>query len=152
MTEQEVKDATNEHIDNVRNLMYQVMHQIQMRATQHDLSKLLDPEFPIFVKYTPKLAGTTYGSEEYKQYLSEMKPALDHHYSFNRHHPEHHDDGIDGMNLVDLIEMFCDWKAATMRHNNGDITTSIEINRKRFGISDQLANILQNTADALRTE
>jgi len=38
---------------------------------------------------TPKLAGSTYGSEEYKAFLGQMKPALDHHYAVNDHHPEH---------------------------------------------------------------
>lgn len=42
-----------------------------------------------------------------------------------------------------------DWKAATERHADGDILKSLEINRVRFGISDQLAQILQNTVDEL---
>jgi hypothetical protein len=33
----------------------------------------------------------------------------------------------------------------TMRHNDGDIWRSIEINQKRFGYSDELKAILQNT-------
>jgi len=41
--------------------------------------------------------------------------------------------------------MFCDWKAATMRHNDGNLLKSIEINAGRFGISDQLKQILINS-------
>ena len=74
-----------------------------------------------------------------------MQPALDHHYRENNHHPEYYEDGIKGMSLVDLIEMVCDWMAATKRVQNGDIYTSLEINKKRFGIDDQLAKILENT-------
>ena len=53
--------------------------------------------------------------------------------------------GINGMSLLDLLEMFCDWKAATERHADGDIKRSIEINRDRFNMSPQLAQILDNT-------
>ncbi|MEH2033207.1 MAG: DUF5662 family protein [Nostoc sp.] len=51
------------------------------------------------------------------------------------------------MNLVDVLEMFCDWYAATKRHNDGNIYKSIEINRKRFAISDQLTNIFLNSVE-----
>lgn len=60
--------------------------------------------------------------------------------------------GIFGMSLLDVIEMLADWKAAGMRHANGNITQSLEINRKRFGISEQLFMILQNTVKELEWE
>ncbi len=47
------------------------------------------------------------------------------------------------MNLVDLIEMFCDWLASTQRHADGDIYKSIEISRERFGLSDDIVQILR---------
>ncbi len=84
--------------------------------------------------------------------MAEMKPAIDHHNSANRHHPEHFEGGIHEMNLIDLLEMMCDWKAATLRHNDGDIMKSIEINQKRFGYSDELAAILRNTANWLNDQ
>lgn len=52
---------------------------------------------------------------------------------------------IKSMDLIDLIEMISDWKAATMRHDDGDILKSLEINQKRFGYSDELKQILINT-------
>ena len=79
-----------------------------------------------------------------------MKPALDHHYANNRHHPEHFENGISDMNLIDLIEMICDWKSATARHSDGDIKRSIIINTNRFKLSDQLAKILSNTANTFK--
>jgi hypothetical protein len=53
------------------------------------------------------------------------------------------------MDIVDLVEMLCDWKAATMRHDGGDIERSIAINAERFGISDQLAGIIKNSVAVL---
>lgn len=57
--------------------------------------------------------------------------------------------GANGMSLLDLIEMLCDWKAATERHTDGDLRKSLEINKTRFGLSDQLHSILTNTAKEL---
>jgi hypothetical protein len=124
-----------------------VTTQLQKRAHDHDATKLAPPELELFTKYTDKLASTTYGSKEYKQFLKELKPALDHHYAKNRHHPEHYPNGVNDMTLIDLVEMFCDWKAATLRHADGNILKSIESNTKRFELSDQLAQIFKNTAE-----
>jgi hypothetical protein len=53
------------------------------------------------------------------------------------------------MTLLDLIEMLCDWKAASERHNDGDIMRSIIVNKERFAISDQLTGILERTCREL---
>lgn len=49
------------------------------------------------------------------------------------------------MNLVDILEMLADWRAATERNQNGNIRKSIEINAEKYGISPQLRRILENT-------
>lgn len=136
---------TMKHIENVRNNLTTMAVKLLGRAKMHDLSKLSPPEVEIFTEYTSKLRGTTYGSDEYKEMLKEMKPALDHHYSYNRHHPEYHRNGIKDMNLIDIMEMFCDALAAVQRHQDGDIKKSIEINQKRFNYSDDLKSILLNS-------
>ena len=122
---------------------------LQEKAMYHDQSKLESPEVEVFEEFTDKLAEVTYGSDEYKECLVAMKPAIDHHYSCNPHHPEYHQAGMNDMNLLDLIEMICDWKAAGMRHNDGDMLKSIEINQKRFGYGDELKQIFINTAEHL---
>lgn len=137
---------TLKHSRRVDQLLLQMIVAIQGRVTLHDASKLEDPEKAIFDEYGPKLKTSTYGSDEYKGFLSEMKVALDHHYASNRHHPEHFENGVDGMTLVDLVEMLADWKAASERHADGDLAVSLGIQKTRFGLSDQLASILENTA------
>ena len=42
--------------------------------------------------------------------------------------------------------MICDWKAATLRHNDGNLLKSIETNARRFGYDEQLKQIFINTA------
>jgi hypothetical protein len=43
--------------------------------------------------------------------------------------------------------MICDWLAAVKRHKDGDIFRSIEVNQERFGYSDEIKEILKNTAE-----
>ncbi len=136
---------TFNHIRDVQELLAHFAIELTVRGINHDDSKLHEPEKQLFDEYTPKLKNCTYGSDEYKQYLKEMQVALDHHYAENSHHPEHYENGINDMDLLDIVEMLCDWKAATKRHGDGDILRSIEINAGRFGIDSQLKQILLNT-------
>lgn len=138
---------TMRHIEQVRNLLNKVIVELMERAEKHDQTKLESPEVELFTEYTAKLAETTYGSDEYNEYKKKLGPALEHHYANSRHHPEHFKNGINDMNLVDLIEMLVDWRAASMRHNDGNIRKSIEINGKRFNMSDQLIKIFENSVD-----
>jgi len=189
---------TKAHIERVRELFSSVLDNIHDRSQLHDQSKLKEPEKSAFDFATPRLAGSTYGSEEYKAFLTELKPALDHHYAHNSHHPEHYrwkcavcsgqfsdaqyqeapqgpndsgdrycprccpvsiiyecglylkpDEGVNGMSLLDVLEMLVDWKAAGERHADGSIARSLRINRDRFKISDQLFAVLENTAREL---
>ena len=138
-------EDTKKHAHRVLELMSILIVDLYERGKEHDDSKMKSPELETFDKFTPKLKNCTFGSDEYKKYLSGMEVALKHHYENNRHHPEHYDNGIDGMDLLDLIEMVCDWKAATERHDDGDIKKSLDLNKSRFKIDDQLYNILSNT-------
>ncbi len=140
---------TIKHIRRVGEYLHKAVDALIDRAIHHDQDKLDASEKSLFDEYTPKLKTCTYGSDEYKKYLKELKPALDIHYASNRHHPEYFEEGIKGMNLIDLLEMICDWKAASERHADGNIFTSIEFNQSRFGYSDDLKDILRNTADFL---
>lgn len=140
------------HIKRVAQLLTEASAELIRRANVHDQSKLESPEKEGFDEFTPKLKEFTYGSDEYKGFLVQLDSILDHHYKHNSHHPEHYKDGIYGMNLFDILEMFFDWKAAGERHANGNIYKSIEINRERFELSPQLEAIFDNTAKYLNYE
>lgn len=134
------------HSQRVSELMIQMVKEALDRSTCHDRSKTEPPEVEAFDEFTPKLATSKYGSDEYKEQLAAMRPALEHHYAVNRHHPEYFVDGVNDMTLIDLIEMLADWKAATERTKDGDLVRSLEINRERFGLTEQLRGVLWNTA------
>lgn len=138
------------HIRRVASLLHKFCKELLDRADKHDKTKLRYPEKAVFDKFTQRLRETTYGSDEYNNDTKgEMAPALKDHYAANPHHPEHHEDGINGMDLIDLVEMFCDWKAASERHEDGDLYRSILKNKKRFEMSGQLVKIFQNTIKSI---
>jgi len=143
------RPETYDHILKFQGYLHEVIQVLQERQLFHDTSKLVSPEVEYYDKVTEKLAGLTYGSPEYKDGLKELGPAIEHHYANNRHHPESHKNGIRDMTLIDIMEMLCDWTAASHRHNDGNIRKSIEINQERFGYSDELKQILKNTVQAL---
>ena len=118
------------------------------RAAVHDNSKFSPEEFELYDKVFPELQKYAYGSPELRAVYAQIKPALKHHFSVNRHHPEYHESGIKGMNLIDMLEMVCDWMAASRRSQTG-IDKGLEINKERYGIDDQLFEIIKNTVTSL---
>lgn len=137
------------HIKRVSQLLNEAAVKLIERGNVHDNSKLEEPEKSEFDRLTPLLKTLTFGSEEYKESLKELEVALTHHYENNTHHPQHYENGINGFDLFDLVEMFFDWKAASERTKDGNIYKSIEHNKDRFEISDQICQIFENTAKRL---
>lgn len=136
---------TYKHVQKVQKNLNLFVTDLIHRGETHDTSKFEEPELSIFAENTHKLGVTEYGTPEYKQLMDSVRPAIDHHYSKNRHHPEHWPHGIEDMTLIDLCEMLADWKAATERNKDGNIRKSIEINAKKYNMSPQLRTIFENT-------
>jgi hypothetical protein len=124
-------------VDIIGYIEFENQYKLFWRALKHDLSKYRWSEASYFAKTIFDLKHSTYGSEEYKKMLASIQPAIEVHYKRNRHHPEYHENGVNDMTKLDKLEMLADWKAATMRHKNGDIYKSIEINQSRFGYDDE---------------
>ena len=146
MSDYDSRPDTYAHITEVRERLLAVACALIERAHAHDASKLEEPELGVFNEYTPKLADSTYGSDEYKAFLEGMGEGLKHHYAVNDHHPEHFAGGVEDMNLVQVIEMLADWKAATLRHKDGSLLRSIVQNADRFGYGHEFRALLLNTA------
>lgn len=116
------------------------------RAEEHDESKLEEPELSGFAE-AEDLSKIEYDSDEYKASLKLLEETLAHHYSKNRHHPGHWPNGIDDMDLVDLVEMFVDWSSSSGRNLNGNLLLTLNKNAERFKMSDQLTSIFRNTIE-----
>lgn len=80
---------TEKHIKLVRAYINIAIKDLLDRAQNHDATKLISPEMEVFGANFEALGKTEYGTPEYDALLEKVKPAVDHHYSKNRHHPEH---------------------------------------------------------------
>lgn len=139
-----------EHQENVRKFLRKIIEELVERQIHHDESKLREPEKGFYDKYKPRLKEVEsefgYGSPQYEALVGELNKAFRVHYDNNRHHPEHFSNGVNGMTLIDLVEMLCDWKAASSQYNT---KLNLPANRKRFNVSDQLYEVLENTVREL---
>ena len=142
---------TKVHIALVAHYLDYVAELLKDRAGVHDISKLMPPEKEMFDEFRPKLDLLNIESAEYKQALVEMGEVLKHHYAHNSHHPEHFTNGVSGMNLLDVVEMVCDWMAASQRKDpNGKV--NMVWARDRFGLEPQLEAIIANTLKLFETK
>lgn len=138
---------TVKHQEIVKKSIGKFIDFLKERGEHHDESKLEEPEKSGYDKTIPLLKKTKYGTEEYNKIRSEAK-CFEQHFANNRHHPEHFKNGINGMNLVDIVEMVLDWYSASQRSDT-PFSKGIEKNIEQFGIEPQLADILRNTAKIL---
>ncbi len=141
---------TTKHIARVKTLLDVAVWEISRRGIVHDQSKFNPIEkepLDEMQRLIDEEGPAPYGSDEYKRRTALLGPMLEHHYANNSHHPEHYPDGVSGMDLFDVIEMFFDWKAASERGGENDIGLSHSV--ERFKIDPQLASILANTAERL---
>ena len=140
--------VTRKHMQRVSALLGGAASEMIQRAALHDLSKLMPEELEPLQEMQDIIdreGQAPFGSDEYKRRTAKLGGMLKHHYENNSHHPEHYENGIDGMDLYDVLEMFLDWKAASERGEESvfNITSAVE----RFHVSPQLEAIFRNTAN-----
>jgi len=124
-----------------------IIEALVQRMMVHDDSKFDEDEFPEYVKAKEEFKQVQFGTEEYAKVREKYAAPINAHYKKNTHHPEHYPNGIEDMDLLDVIEMLVDWKAASMREKDGgDIQKSIQHSAERYKINPQLVKILENTA------
>lgn len=146
------------HINRVRELIGMFCGKMSLRAEVHDASKFDPVELgPLdeMQRLIDEEGPAPYGTDEYRRRTGLLGPMLAHHYQHNSHHPEHYEfeyggqwlNGVSGMDLIDLVEMFLDWKAASERGAESAMNLSYSI--EKYKIDPMLASILRNTAERL---
>lgn len=153
-TEEEFKyfmEDFERHRDCVNDNIYKCSNELMGRAEVHDFSKLAESELSGYAWATKKLNDYPYGSPERKEIFDKFKDCVDIHYKNNDHHPEHFENGVNDMNLIQILEMICDWKGAA-ECRGGNIDDTITSNKDRFKIDDQLWSIIMNTIKFLKEE
>ena len=141
------------HCLNVKQALGKIISNLQNRAEMHDYSKLEDDEFDAVIHYQ-KLDGLKYGSDAYKAKMNEIRQFTGEgwhlHCQRNSHHPEHHQH-IDDMNLLDIIEMVCDWKAANATYNTSgqSFRDSAAACMERYDFNDSQKWVIRQMIDIL---
>lgn len=143
--------ATLQHIARVRELLGMFAIEMIKRGDRHDASKFLPVELgplqemqDIIDRDGIALPGT----DEYKRRTDMLRPMLEHHRANNSHHAEFYPDGVAGMDLFDLVEMFFDWRAANIDRDAG-APMSLTFSCEKYEITGPLRRILFNTAERL---
>jgi len=133
------------HVSEVSENLECFLSELKKRGYAHDRSKFKELEFDAFVSTRDKFKKANYGSKEYKECVDIVKPAVDSHYKKNRHHTGFHKDGINDMTLIDIIEMICDWRAASRRSPDKKFEDTLDYAYNKYGIDKQLQRIINNT-------
>lgn len=141
---------TLKHKLRVAELLNDAAIELLQRAKVHDDSKLIGVEKELLDQLQVRLDAhgyPKYGTPEYDENTKLLKPMLDSHYAKNTHHPEHYTNGVNGMDLFDVIEMFFDWKAASERNKDTNMNLLVACRTKK--VDEQLTDIFVNTARRL---
>lgn len=130
------------HIRAVQELLAVMAVDLQARALTHDQSKYTKEELPLAYAKS-RLDSLEYGGEEFRAAIEELKPAVQHHYAHNSHHPEHYPHGWAGMTLLDMLEMMCDLRASLP---NADYFDVLDAHAEKHGIPKDVVLLMKNTA------
>ena len=148
-TSMEVLTDTIMHISEVMENLMEIVSDLERRGVSHDRSKLLPVEFDAFVSTRPKFKKANYGTPEYQECVDCIKPSIDHHYANNRHHTGYHKNGFSDMNLLDILEMIADWKAAARRSPDLSFEESLPRAFKKYSIPENMQKHIMATLEYL---
>lgn len=137
------------HITEVRRAILRVRHDLESRAEAHDLSKWSPEEFPGFTRINATARQHPYGSEEYKASIRAEKPTVKRHQEGNSHHPEAHEPFLYEMGWLDLIEMVCDWWAASQTYGTTPWPEVLQRQRERWKWSPEQWWLIEQVAGFL---
>ncbi len=143
MNNSQIKHEIDQHRDDVIKLGSEFIEILIKRLHEHDRSKYESPE----IEALTLIREMKYGTPEYLAVC--QSDGIKHHYKANSHHPEHFDNGIDGMNIFDLIEYLIDCTAAARRRSG--VNPDFRKMQERHKISEQLVSILNNSVAPDRT-
>ena len=136
---------TRKHQQLVAEKMIACAKHIMDRGMVHDASKLTEEERRYYEEPVWLLnhEDVEYGSAEYKELTALMGKGWTHDTLVNDHHPEFYA-SIQDMTLFSLLEMLCDWIAASKRKDNS-ASKAMEYMVADHLVDPQLEAILLNT-------
>lgn len=131
------------HQQKVQKNAHLLCSELIKRADEHDKSKLEEPELTGWEEMD-KEPRYEYGTEEYFEKQERYRWVFQHHYLNNKHHPEYWRGFLCDMDLIDVLEMICDW-ASFDYMTYTDAIEIIEQQMDRFGFNGLLKSLILNT-------
>ena len=138
---------TMEHKMEVQIIMGNMSKECMQRGRLHDNSKLKSPEKEAYQEMHDKLKTVKFGSEQYKRLVGDSV-AVGLHYRNNDHHPEHFEDGIHGMHLLQITEMLADMVAVS-KAKGTDVIEMLPTLMAEHGIPENFYMIFKNTIELM---
>ena len=133
----------------VQDKLSTVARELISRGRHHDNSTLGSPELEIYHRHFNEYRMYKFGDPRRDEVMNHMAEAIGHHFQYNDHHPEHFDNGINDMNLIQLMQ----FTAAIMswsEQEQVDIFELLPIIRDKCGMSDQVYQLIQNTITEIK--
>lgn len=140
---------TMQHKMKVQIILSALSREFLVRGRRHDSSKLKSPEKEIYSEHHEELRIARYGTPEYNRVMEKIKPATQHHYQENDHHPEHFKNGFFDMNLIQITEMVADWIAVASEKGT-DVIADLPTLMQAHDIPENYYMVLKNTAEKLK--
>jgi len=145
----EFYESVVQHKKAISDIMYKLADMIRKRADAHDDSKLDSTEFNKWsLNYLPE-SKRNLDNKEFKKTFEKLGEVREIHYSKNRHHLEFFNGDIKKINIIDLLEIICDWIASTANQDKGNLRLTIERAKERFKFSKEIEHIILNTLELL---
>ena len=138
------EEYINSHINRVQKWIGKFSSILFIRGVNHDKSKLCEPELSLWKKMDEE-PRYPYGTLKYKEKLNRYKEVFQHHYMHNKHHPEHWSGYYSEMDLMDVIEMLCDWLGYKEDITLKEAETLVNQQCERYGFNDTFRHLLYNT-------
>jgi len=133
------------HVSEVNENLQDIIQDLSKRGISHDRTKFQDPEYSMFCSTRPEFKKANFGTPEYEAVTKKAQVAVNHHYKHNRHHTGFHENGVKDMNLMDLLEMLADWKAASRRSPDLTFEDSLPRAFKKYNMDEALQQAIRNT-------
>lgn len=142
-------DYLYEHRALVHDKLATVSREINTRARRHDQSSLSGTELRIYKEHFDELQKYPIFDPRRDIVLSKMRVAIAYHHEANDHHPEHFTNGIDDMNLLQLMEFVADVMSQS-EQNGIDVYEILPLLKDQYDISNQLYQVILNTVAEIR--
>lgn len=132
------------HISRVQKWISKFSTILYIRGLNHDRSKLCEPELSMWKKMDEE-PRYPYGTKEYQEKLNRYQELFKLHYKRNKHHPEHWSGYYLEMDLIDIIEMLCDWLGYKEDITIEEAEALIDQQCRRYNFNNTFRALLFNT-------